>query len=120
MKIIDKFISVFLVCFLLVFFGCMAEEPAPSEENNSLPSIESEVPSDSESECRELLSINVLGDENAFFVHYAFIDNEGVENQLMIRVHKLESGEFALVARGGGPIGFGLEKTDITLEDITD
>ncbi|MBQ7874075.1 MAG: hypothetical protein IJ306_02765 [Oscillospiraceae bacterium] len=173
----NKIISVLLVCLMLVFSGCMAKEPAPSEENSSLPIIESEAPSVSESESspeseetssedydaileewvenlepmqifetekeypavileifdilmeqeelevfksKELFSVDVLGDENAFYVHYLYVTNENIDGHLMIRVHKLESGEFALMARGGGPIDFGLEKSDITLEDITD
>lgn len=71
-----------------------------------------------QSKSKELLSIDVSGDENAFYVHYLYVTNENIDGHLMIRVHKLESGEFALMARGGGPLAHGLEKTDLTLEDI--
>ena len=69
--------------------------------------------------CEELLTVNVLGDENEFYVTYKYISKEGYEEFRSIRVRKMEEGGYGVLGRGGGaPIAYGLEKTDITLEDI--
>lgn len=68
--------------------------------------------------CEELRKIEVLGDENEFFVSYSYLGKEGSTEGLNIRIRKVEDGKYGLLGRGGGPIGHGLEKSDITLEDI--
>ena len=68
--------------------------------------------------CEELRKIEVLGDENEFFVSYSYLGKEGSTEGLNIRIRKVEDGKYGLLGRGGGPIGYGLEKSDITLEDI--
>ena len=69
--------------------------------------------------CDELLGIEVFGDENEFFVSYQYITKEGAEEYLNIRVRKIEDRKYGLLNRGGGiPGGHGLEKTNLTLEDI--
>ena len=49
----NKIISVLLLCLMLIFSGCTTEEPVSEEENGSLQSIGSEVPSDFENENSE-------------------------------------------------------------------
>lgn len=69
--------------------------------------------------CDELLKVEVSGDENEFYVSYSYRDKEGTKQELKIRVRKIEDGKYGLLGRGGGaPISHGLEKTDLTLEDI--
>ena len=68
--------------------------------------------------CEELRKIEVLGDENEFFVSYSYLGKEGSTEGLNIRIRKVEDGKYGLLGRGGGPIGHGLEKSDITHEDI--
>lgn len=69
--------------------------------------------------CKELFQIEVFGDENEFYTKYFYVTNEGAEEVLSIRVGKAEDGRYGLLLRGGGaPGGHGLEKTDITLEEI--
>ena len=68
--------------------------------------------------CEELRKIEVLGDENEFFVSYLYLGKEGSTEGLNVRIRKVEDGKYGLLGRGGGPIGYGLEKSDITLEDI--
>ena len=69
--------------------------------------------------CEELLGIEILGDENEFFVSYQYITKEGVEEYLNIRVCKIEDGKYGLLGRGGGaPLGHGLEMTELSLDDI--
>ena len=69
--------------------------------------------------CEELLKIDVLGDENEFYVTYKYISKEGAEEFRSVRVRKTEEGRYGVLGYGGGaPIGYGLEKSDITLEDI--
>ena len=68
---------------------------------------------------KNILGIEVFGDEKEFFVSYQYLTNEGAEEYLNIRVRKNENGKFGLLLRGGGaPGGHGLEKTDITIEDM--
>ena len=47
-----------------------------------------------------------------------YIGKEGSTEGLNVRIRKVEDGKYGLLGRGGGPIGYGLEKSDITLEDI--
>ena len=69
--------------------------------------------------CEELLKIDVLGDENEFYVTYKYISKEGYEEFRSVRVRKTDEGRYGVLGYGGGaPIGYGLEKSDITLEDI--
>ena len=68
--------------------------------------------------CEELRKIEVLGDENEFFVSYLYLGKEGSTEGLNVRICKIEDGKYGLLGRGGGPIGYGLEKSDLTLEDI--
>lgn len=69
--------------------------------------------------CDELVRIEVLGDENEFYVTYKYISKEGAEEFRSIRVRKTEEGRYGVLGYGGGaPIAYGLEKSDITLEDI--
>ena len=69
--------------------------------------------------CEELLKIDVLGDENEFYVTYKYISKEGAEEFRSVRVRKTEEGRYGVLGYGGGaPIAYGLEKSDITLEDI--
>ena len=69
--------------------------------------------------CEELLMIDVLGDENEFYVTYKYISKEGYEEFRSIRVRRMEEGRHGVLGYGGGaPIGYGLEKSDLTLEDI--
>ena len=69
--------------------------------------------------CEELLTVEVLGDENEFYVTYKYISKEGAEEFRSIRVRKMEEGKYGVLGYGGGaPISHGLEKSDITLEDI--
>ena len=68
---------------------------------------------------KNLLGIEVFGDQKEFYVSYQYITNEDAEEYLNIRVRKNEKGKFGLLLRGGGaPGGHGLEKTDITIEDM--
>jgi len=66
----------------------------------------------------ELLGIEVCGGENEFFVDYTYSCEAEDPGHLFIRVRMNNDGLYTLVARGGGPLGYGLQKTDITLEDI--
>ena len=69
--------------------------------------------------CEELLKIDVLGDESEFYVTYKYISKEGAEEFRSVRVRKTEEGRYGVLGYGGGaPIGYGLEKSDLTLEDI--
>lgn len=68
--------------------------------------------------CEELRKIEVSGDENEFFVSYLYLGKKGSTEGLNIRIRKVEDGKYELLGRGGGPLGYGLEKMDITLEDI--
>ena len=69
--------------------------------------------------CEELLMIDVLGDENEFYVTYKYISKEGYEEFRSMRVRKIEERRYGVLGYGGGtPIGYGLEKSDLTLEDI--
>ena len=69
--------------------------------------------------CEELVRIEVVGDENEFYVTYKYISKEGGEEFRSIRVRKMEEGRYGVLGYGGGaPIAYGLEKSDITLEDI--
>ena len=69
--------------------------------------------------CEELRKIEVLGDENEFYATYFYLGKEGSTEALMIRMRKIEDGKYGLLGRGGGgPLGHGLEKSDLTLEDI--
>ncbi len=68
--------------------------------------------------CEELVSIDVLGDEKEFYVTYKYISKEGYEEFRSVRVRKTEDGKYGLLGRGGGPLGYGLEKSELTLEDI--
>ena len=69
--------------------------------------------------CDKLVRIEVLGDENEFYVTYKYISKEGYEEFRSIRVRKMEEGRHGVLGYGGGaPIAYGLEKSDITLEDI--
>lgn len=66
----------------------------------------------------ELLGIEVCGGENEFFVDYTYSCEAEDPGHLFIRVRMNNDGLYTLVARGGGPLGYGLERNDITLEDI--
>ncbi len=69
--------------------------------------------------CEELVRIEVLGDENEFYVTYKYISKEGYEEFRSVRVRKTEDGRYGVLGYGAGaPIAHGLEKSDITLEDI--
>ena len=68
--------------------------------------------------CEELRKIEVSGDENEFFVSYLYLGKKGSTEGLNVRIRKVEDGKYELLGRGGGPLGYGLEKSDITLEDI--
>ena len=69
--------------------------------------------------CEKLLKIDVLGDENEFYVTYKYTSKEGAEEFRSVRVRKTEEGRYGVLGYGGGaPIAYGLEKSDITLEDI--
>lgn len=70
-----------------------------------------------------ICDIKVLGDENEFYVGYSFIAGVGDrelhdDGHMMIRVGKNEEGKYCLLGRGGGPLGHGLEKSEITLGDV--
>lgn len=66
----------------------------------------------------ELLGIEVCGGENEFFVDYTYSCEAEDPGHLFIRVRMNNDGLYTLVARGGGPLGYGLQKTDITLDDV--
>lgn len=66
----------------------------------------------------ELLGIEVCGGENEFFVDYIYSCEAEEPGHLFIRVRMNNDGLYTLVARGGGSIGYGLQKTDINLDDI--
>lgn len=66
----------------------------------------------------ELLGIEVCGGENEFFVDYTYSCEAENPGHLFIRVRMNNDGFYTLVARGGGPLGYGLQKTDITLDDV--
>lgn len=69
--------------------------------------------------CEELLKIDVLGGESEFYVTYKYTSKEGAEEFRSVRVRKTEEGRYGVLGYGGGaPIAYGLEKSDITLEDI--
>ena len=69
--------------------------------------------------CEELLKIDVLGDESEFYVTYKYVSKEGYEEFRSVRVRKTDEGRYGVLGYGGGaPIAYGLEKSDITLEDI--
>ena len=71
-----------------------------------------------ENKAKELKSIEVCGGENEFFVSYVYSSEIEETAYLNIRVRMNNEGVYTLVARGGGPIDYGLKKNDITLEDI--
>ena len=53
------------------------------------------------------------------YVIYKYILKEGAEEFRSVRVRKTEEGRYGVLGYGGGaPIAYGLEKSDITLEDI--
>ncbi len=66
----------------------------------------------------ELLGIEVCGGENEFFVDYTYSCEAEDPGHLFIRVRMNNDGLYTLVARGEGHIGYGLQKTDINLDDI--
>ncbi|MBQ6876934.1 MAG: hypothetical protein IJO22_00850 [Oscillospiraceae bacterium] len=68
--------------------------------------------------CEELRKIEVSGDENEFFVSYLYLGKKGSTEGLNVRIRKIEDGKYGLLGRGGGPLGYGLESTELTLEDI--
>ena len=37
---------------------------------------------------------------------------------IMFGLHKMDDGRYALMLRGGGPCDYGLEDSDLTLEDV--
>ncbi len=61
--------------------------------------------------------VEVYGDEEEFFAAYTYIERGGEEQVLQVRMRKTAEG-YGLLARGGGPLGYGLEKTDITMANI--
>ena len=61
--------------------------------------------------------VEVYGDEKEFFAAYTYIERGGEEQVLQVRMRKTAEG-YGLLARGGGPLGYGLEKTDITMANI--
>ena len=71
-----------------------------------------------ENKATELKNIEVCGGENEFFVDYTYSCKAENPGHLLIRVRMNNDGLYTLVARGGGPLGYGLQKTDITLDDI--
>ena len=66
---------------------------------------------------KEVKSVEVSGSESEFFAAYTYIDTEGAEQVLQVRMRKTEEG-YGLLARGGGPIDYGLSKTTLGLGDI--
>ncbi len=68
---------------------------------------------------KELKRINAFyGDENEFYVSFNYVAEADPDCYLAIRVEKTEDGKYALLARGGGPLAYGLEEAKMTLEDI--
>lgn len=65
-----------------------------------------------------LSRIEVFGGANEFFVRYVYSSETNDTEFLQIRVRADNNGLYNLIAKGSGPMDHGLEKTDITLEDI--
>lgn len=82
-----------------------------------------------------LQSVELWGDKNEFCVKYYFSGVCGANNPIIatadsfldgrfynavktIRVRKEESGEYAIIAQGGGPLAYGLEKVDINIKNL--
>lgn len=71
----------------------------------------------------EVTDLIVRGDENKFYASIQYnaenrVDGIVYDNWLMIRVHKMDDGRYALMTIGGGPCDYGLEDSDLTLEDV--
>lgn len=66
----------------------------------------------------KLSRIEVFGGANEFFARYVYSSETNATEFLQIRVRINSDGFYTLIAEGSGPMDYGLEKTDITLEDI--
>lgn len=78
------------------------------------------IASDENIKYREFRNVEFYGDEKEFFAAYSYIDAEGAGQTLQVRMRKTEDG-YGLLAKGGGPIGYGLAKrngTPLTADEI--
>lgn len=66
----------------------------------------------------DLSRIEVFGGANEFFVRYVYSSETEDTAFLQIRVRVNNEGLYTIIAKGNGPFDYGLEKTDIKLEDI--
>lgn len=71
-----------------------------------------------EEDKNSLSRIEVFGGANEFFVRYVYSSEANDTEFLQIRVRVDNDGLYNLIAKGNGPMDYGLDKTDITLEDI--
>ena len=71
----------------------------------------------------EVTDLIVRGDENKFYASIQYstenrVDGIVYDNWLIIRVHKMDDGKYALMTIGGDPCDYGLEDSDLTLKDV--
>ena len=71
----------------------------------------------------DLRSLTVYGTREEFFADYVFEgeweDAEPFgELHLQVRMRRINGTTYGLLARGGGPLAYGLQPTDLTLESL--
>ncbi len=71
-----------------------------------------------ERKAEKLNMIEVYGGANEFYVRYKYTPKGFKFGTLCVRIRINNDGLYTLVARGEGPIWYGLEKNDITAKDI--